>query len=178
MLLGIMCRVHVAALHMECTMAEIMKEIYVILYNLRSAHNVGSLFRTADGAGVAKIYLVGYTPTPHDRFGRIRQDILKTSLGATKEVPFEVVSDIYALLTRLEQENIAVVAVEQTDRAIHYKDFSTPKSVAYIFGNETDGIPLDVLDRVATHIQIPMLGKKESLNVSVCGGVILFESRK
>ncbi len=148
---------------------------YVILHNIRSAHNVGSVFRTADGAGVTKIYLTGYTPTPIDRFGRERKEILKTSLGATYSVPFESVPDIQTLLARLQEENITVVAVEQTKEAIDYKTYTPQEDVAFLFGNEITGVETEVLEKVGTHILIPMQGSKESLNVSVCAGVILFK---
>lgn len=145
-----------------------------ILHNIRSAHNVGSIFRTADGAGVSKIYLTGYTPAPVDRFGRPHPEIEKTSLGATNTVPYEVVSDIYTLIIRLQEEGVCVVAVEITERALPYTHFTTEKDCAFIFGNEITGVESSVLDTLDHHIFIPMLGAKESLNVSVCAGIILF----
>ncbi len=148
---------------------------YVILHNVRSAHNVGSIFRTADGAGVLKVYLTGYTPAPIDRFGREQKEIFKTSLGATHTVPYEFVLDIHALIARLKEEKIAVVAVEQTKNAIDYKTFIPQGDTAFIFGNEITGVEADVLEKVNTHIVIPMQGAKESLNVSVCAGIILFQ---
>lgn len=153
------------------------RNTFVILHNIRSAHNVGSLFRTADGAGVSKIFLTGYTPTPIDRFGREQKEILKTSLGATHTVPYEYVEDIMELLTRLENKGTTLVAVEQTERAIPYKDFTCNSDTAFIFGNEVLGVEQDVLVRIKDHIHIPMYGTKESLNVSVCAGAILFHFR-
>lgn len=150
---------------------------FVILHNIRSAHNVGSVFRSADGAGVSKIFLAGYTPAPVDRFGREREEILKTSLGATHTVPYEVVSDIQTLITRLAEEGVTLVAVEQTPQAIPYTSYSPQGDTAYIFGNEVTGVESDVLARAPVHIQIPMSGAKESLNVSVCAGIILFHVR-
>jgi 23S rRNA (guanosine2251-2'-O)-methyltransferase len=150
---------------------------YVILHNIRSAYNVGSAFRTADGAGVSKIFLTGYTPSPMDRFGREQKEILKTSLGATKTVPYETVSDIHEVLARLGAEGIDVIAVEQSPRAIQYKNFVRTKDTAFVFGNEVTGIEVDVLDAISHHIDIPMHGIKESLNVSVCVGIILFNVR-
>ena len=147
---------------------------YVILHNIRSAHNVGSVFRTADGAGVVKIFLTGYTPAPIDRFGRENKEILKTSLGATHTVPFESVPDIGSLLNRLAEEKIEIVAVEQTKKAIDYKKFTSKKDTAFIFGNEITGIEENVLEKAGTYIMIPMQGTKESLNVAVCAGIILF----
>ncbi len=152
-------------------------ETFVILHNIRSAHNVGSVFRSADGAGVSKIFLTGYTPTPIDRFGREREEILKTSLGATHTVPYEVVPDIQELITRLGEERVMLVAVEQTAQAIPYTTYTPQGDTAYIFGNEVTGVESEVLSHAPVHIQIPMSGAKESLNVSVCAGIILFHSR-
>lgn len=162
---------------MGCTMSATMQHIYAILHNIRSAHNVGSIFRTADGAGVSKLFLSGYTPAPLDRFGRENTEIKKTSLGATETVPYEVVPDIQALLTRLIAEGVGLTAVELTSGAIDYREWKPEGPTALIFGNEVTGIPEDVLVRAASHIMIPMVGKKESLNVSVCAGIILFHFR-
>ncbi len=147
---------------------------YVILHNIRSAHNVGSIFRTADGAGVAKIFLVGYTPQPLDRFGRIQEEIRKTSLGASESVSWEVYESIDPLLHRLKSEGCTIVAVEQHDRAIPYRTYHPHGDVAYIFGNEVEGVPHDVCEQADVVAEIPMAGMKESLNVSVAAGVILF----
>ena len=149
--------------------------VFVILHNIRSAHNVGSVFRTADGAGVSKVYLTGYTPTPIDRFGREQKEILKTSLGATHTVPYEVVEDFEALLGQLKSEGLEIIAVEQTNKALDYRTFVPEGDVAVVFGNEITGVEDDVLVSSDQHIMIPMGGAKESLNVSVCAGVILFK---
>lgn len=152
-------------------------ETFVILHNIRSAHNVGSIFRSADGAGVSKIYLTGYTPTPRDRFGRENAEIKKTSLGATETVPYAQSDDIFSLIDSLKKEGAEVVGVEQTAQAIKYTHFVPKGKVAFVFGNEVTGIEEDILSAIETHIQIPMSGEKESLNVSVCAGVILFHVR-
>ena len=146
----------------------------IILHNIRSSHNVGSIFRTADGAGVSKIYLTGYTPSPIDRFGREHKEIQKTSLGATQTVPYEVKEDIFSILGKLKKEGRQVVAVEQTRKSSDYRKFETKKDVVFVFGNEITGVEKEVLEKIDTHIEIPMLGEKESLNISVCAGVILF----
>ena len=152
-------------------------QTYVILNNIRSAHNVGSVFRTADGAGVSKIFITGYTPAPIDRFGREQKEIVKTSLGATQTVPYEVIEDIHELITRLKKEGTLIVAVEQTKSAIEYRTFEPKSNVAFIFGNEIEGVEENVLKDSDQHIMIPMSGMKESLNVSVCAGIILFHFR-
>jgi tRNA G18 (ribose-2'-O)-methylase SpoU len=151
-----------------------MRRTYAILHNIRSAHNVGSVFRSADGAGVSKLFLTGYTPAPIDRFGREHAEIAKTSLGATHTVPYEVVPDIHALIVRLKEEGVHMVAIEQTPEANAYREVSLPESIAFIFGNEVTGIEPDVLAVCDQHLMIPMAGRKESLNVSVCAGIILF----
>lgn len=138
---------------------------------------MGSVFRTADGAGVSKIFLSGYTPQPTDRFGRAQAEIAKTSLGAADTVPYEVVPDIQECIARLKKDGVRVVAVEQTDSAHVYTDVSFSEDVAFIFGNEVDGVDAAVLRLCDTHMLIPMAGTKESLNVSVCAGIILFHFR-
>lgn len=154
-----------------------MAETYVILHNIRSAHNVGSIFRTADGAGVSKLFLTGYTPAPTDRFGRENVEIKKTSLGATSSVLHESREDACGLLQELRTRGVTVVAIEQTSRALDYRTWKREGPTAYIFGNEITGIEPEVLERADVHLKVPMAGKKESLNVSVCTGVILFGLR-
>ncbi len=149
--------------------------MFLILYNIRSAHNVGSIFRTADGAGVEKLYLVGTTPTPIDRFGRVRKDVAKVALGAEVSVPWEYYKTVSPLMQKLQKEGVCIVAVEQDTSSMSYKKFVPHGSVAYIVGNEVDGIPKGVLKKCDHVIEIPMHGKKESLNVSVATGIILFQ---
>lgn len=147
---------------------------YLILENIRSAHNVGAMFRTADGAGVAKIFLVGYTPTPIDRFGRVQPEIKKTSLGASEEIAWEHSPESMSAIAAVRQLGAQVVAVEQTPDAVMLSDFTPPEDVAYILGNEVDGVSQEVLAQADTIIEIPMLGTKESLNVSTAAGIILY----
>ncbi len=147
---------------------------YIILENIRSAYNVGAIFRTADGAGVSKIYLVGYTPSPIDRFGRVQPEILKTSLGASAEIEWEHVSISKELIIRLQSAGCDVVAVEQDPRSITIVDFVAPAHVAYIMGNEVVGVESDTLQLCDTIIDLPMHGHKESLNVSVAAGIVMY----
>jgi 23S rRNA (guanosine2251-2'-O)-methyltransferase len=149
---------------------------YVILDNVRSSHNVGAIFRTCDGAGVAKIFLLGYTPAPVDRFGRPVAEIVKTSLGASAMIPWEQVTDGPALLAQLRSEGVSIVAVEQSPHAISLYDFNPSGDVAYIFGNEIDGVAPDLMALSDHVIEIPMLGQKESLNVGVTVGIVLFKN--
>lgn len=147
---------------------------YLIIENVRSAYNVGAMFRTADGAGVAKIFLVGYTPTPIDRFGRVQSEISKTSLGASETIPWEKYDNSVTLITQLQAQGCTVVAVEQTSSSSSLTDFSVPATVAYVLGNEVVGVDQETLAVVDQVIDIPMLGAKESLNVSVAAGIIMY----
>ena len=151
------------------------RDTIVILHNIRSAHNVGSIFRTADGVGVSKLYLTGYTPTPIDRFGREVPEIAKTSLGATETVSWEQHEDIFEVIKKLRKDGVRVVAVEQDADAVSYDAYDTEKPAVYIFGNEVDGVPEEVCADADATIEIPMKGEKESLNVSVSAGVILYQ---
>lgn len=146
----------------------------VILHDIRSHYNVGAVFRTCDGAGVSKIYLTGYTPAPEDRFGREVAEISKTALGAEKFVAWEKVEDTLLVVQKLKAEGVTVVAVEQSESSVMLNDFVTPEKVAYVFGSETEGVPLEVLAEVDVVLELPMLGQKESLNVSVTAGIVLF----
>ncbi|MCB9811532.1 TrmH family RNA methyltransferase [Candidatus Nomurabacteria bacterium] len=152
------------------------REVYVYLDNIRSAHNVGSVFRTADGAGVCKVILGGYTPAPIDRFGRTQPEINKTSLGACEYIPWQSLDDVAGAeeLRCLQNKGFSVVAVEQSASAISLHELVVPNKVVYIFGNETDGVSNGLLDLSDTVVEIPMHGQKESLNVAVTAGVILF----
>lgn len=149
---------------------------YVILHNIRSRYNVGATFRTSDGAGVARLFLTGYTPTPIDRFGRPVAEIIKTSLNASTMVPWEHAENILAVIQRLKADGVTLVAIEQTPTAISLYDFVEPAKVAYIFGNEITGIENAVVAACDAVVEIPMRGQKESLNVSVTAGVVLFHT--
>lgn len=149
-----------------------MKEL--VLEDIRSHYNVGAIFRTADGAGVSKVWLSGYTPAPIDRFGRPVGEIHKTALGAELVVSWEVVDSVIALIQLKKQEGYVVVAVEQSPQSISLPDFVVPNKVLYIVGSETEGVSKEVLAAVDVIVEIPMLGQKESLNVSVATGIVLY----
>lgn len=151
-----------------------LTQIYLVLHNIRSTHNVGAIFRTADATGVKKIYISGITPAPIDRFGRARPDISKASLGAEKTVEWESTTDIKELIKNLKKEKFQIIAVEQDKKSIDYRDLKKNEKVLLIVGNEVDGVDKEVLDLCDDIIEIPMLGKKESLNVSVATGVVLY----
>ena len=146
-------------------------EKIVILDNIRSIHNVGSIFRTSDALGVDKIYLCGCTPTPKDRFGRARQDLAKVALGAEKDIAWEYCDDTKRIIKKLKKEGYKIIAVEQDNKSINYKKSKIKLPVALIMGNEVSGIEKDVLKLADEILEIPMCGKKESLNVSVSFGI-------
>lgn len=150
------------------------KQIYLILHNIRSLHNVGSIFRTADAAGVNKIYLTGYTPSPFDKLGKLEQNFAKAALGAEKSVEHERLKSISSLITKLKKGGAQIVAIEQHKRSTIYSKFKPKFPVALILGNEVTGVEKSVLNKCDEIIEIPMRGQKESLNVSVAAGVILF----
>lgn len=155
-----------------------MQKRTVLLHNIRSAHNVGSIFRTADGAGVTEIILSGYTPTPLDRFGRPQKDIAKTALGAEKTIAWSYVKTPFTTIRRKKAEGVHVVGVEQDERSIDYRAFTEDAPTLYLFGNEVRGLSKALCDACDTLVEIPMHGKKESLNVSVAAGVVLFATLK
>ena len=146
----------------------------LILHNIRSVVNVGALFRTSDAIGLDKIYLTGYTSTPLDRFGRQRVDFQKASLGSHNFISWQQSSDIFQLLDSLKKDNFKIFAIEQSADSIDYKSAKLSKNNAFILGNETDGIDKDILQKVDHILEIPMRGKKESLNVATTGGIVLF----
>jgi len=146
----------------------------VLLHNIRSAHNVGSIFRTSDAAGISKIYLSGYTPQPTDRFGRPQKDIAKTALGAEQNIPWEYAKTPRAFICRLKKEAWQIAGIEQDRRSVDYRSFVIRKPTLFILGNEVRGISPTLRNACDVLLEIPMVGKKESLNVSVAAGIVLF----
>lgn len=146
----------------------------LVVHNVRSTHNVGSILRTGDAAGVTKVYLCGTTPTPVDRFGRNRNDIAKVALGAEHTVAWEGKEDIREVIADLRAENVRIVALEQSDRSIPYTELALDQPTALVLGEEVHGIPEDILALCDVIVEIPMHGAKESLNVSVSAGIALF----
>lgn len=159
-----------------------INEISIILPDIRSAYNVGSIFRTADAAGVTKIYLTGYTPCPIDKYGRPQKEIAKTALGGEQTIPWEYHTSVTILLRKLKAQEATIVAVEQAQNSVDYriikKNVKTGEPIVLIFGNEVDGLPKSVLQKADLIAEIPMKGEKESLNVSVTAGIVLFELLK
>ena len=153
-----------------------MPDIRILLDNIRSTHNVGSMFRTADTLGISRIYCVGTTPAPVDRFGRARADIAKVALGAEKTIPWELLTDAdtASLIQKLKKESFKIIAVEQDASSVDYKSVEVGDKALIIFGNEVHGVAKDLLKLADIIAEIPMKGEKESLNVSVAAGVVLF----
>ena len=152
------------------------KEIIVVLDNIRSTFNVGSIFRTADCVGVHKIYLVGITPAPIDRFGRERRDITKVSLGAEKNIVWEQVKDTASIIKKLKRSGFQIIYIEQAKNSIDYKKVKLDKvgRVAFVLGNEVTGIDPKLFKLADAIAEIPLAGKKESLNVLVAFAVAVF----
>lgn len=146
----------------------------LILPDIRSAINVGAIFRTADAVGIDKIYLSGFTPRPTDKFGRIQKDIAKSALGAETWVPWEYQKNLSNIISKLKKNGYKIIAIEQDGRAMDYRKVKVPSKVAIIVGPEVTGLPKKVLDKCDIIAEIPMHGKKESLNVSVATGIALF----
>lgn len=142
--------------------------ICFILDNIRSLHNVGATFRTADAFAIEKIYLCGITGTPPNR------EIQKTALGATETVIWEHISDIQELILKLKKEGYVIICVEQTDKSILLHNFEaiTHQKYAFIFGNEVFGVSDEAISMCDYSIEIPQFGTKHSLNVSVSVGII------
>jgi len=142
-----------------------MKEFYVICDNIRSLENIGSIFRTADALGVSKIFLCGICGTPPN------DKIAKTALGAEKTIPFEYYKQTGRLIDKLKRDKIEVVALEQDKKSIDYRKYKPKFPVALLVGNEVKGVSKSILAKCDRIIELPMHGKKESLNVSVSFGV-------
>ena len=143
-------------------------EFVLILPNIRSAHNVGAIFRTADGAGVDKIYLCGYTPRPpHPRLDKV-------SLGAEKSVAWEGVGQAARLLKKLKTEGFLVVALEQTKKSVNIYTWKPKFPVVLVVGNEKTGVGKNLLKYCDVAVELPMSGTKASLNVSVAAGIAMY----
>jgi tRNA G18 (ribose-2'-O)-methylase SpoU len=145
-------------------------KIRVILHNIRSAYNVGSIFRTADAVGIEKIYLTGYTPNPAKD-----KKIEKTALGAEKYVSWQSYKNLNYLLNKLKKEGFKIVALEQSEKSIPYYKFKPQFDLVLILGNEVRGLNKKILEKCDYVLEIPMFGKKESLNVAVAFGIVAYD---
>jgi tRNA G18 (ribose-2'-O)-methylase SpoU len=145
------------------------QDIYVILDNIRSMHNVGAIFRTCDAAGVKQVFLCGITATPP------RPQISKTALNTINHVSWKYYKSTLRIVNRLKDMGVMVIGLEQTDRSINFKNFNYQTPIAIILGNEVDGISKKVLEQCHAHVEIPMRGVAKSLNVSTACGIALFQ---
>jgi len=145
--------------------------VVVVLDNVRSAMNVGSFFRTCDAFSIEKLILAGITATPPNR------EITKTAIGATESVAWEYSESVGDTCIKLKSQDYTIVAVEQTDLSVNFAEFNIQSNSKYaiIFGNEVDGVSDEALSYCSLALEIPQSGTKHSLNVSVCGGVILWD---
>lgn len=148
------------------------KRFVVICDDLRSLHNIGSVFRTADGSGVDKIYLCGISGRPDDE--KAKGKISKVALGAEEHVEWEYAKQAWRVAEELKKNGYQIISLEQTSKSIHYMEYKPKFPVALIIGNENKGVRKNLLERSDAVIQIPMKGEKESLNVSVAFGIAAY----
>lgn len=145
--------------------------LVIVLDDIRSLHNIGSVFRTSDAFLIEKIYLSGITATPPNK------EIHKTALGATDTVAWEYAKDVLAVIEKLKTENYRVYAIEQVENAIFLNDFQVEKDTKYalVFGNEVYGVSQKAIEICDGTIEIPQLGTKHSLNISVSAGIVVWD---
>ncbi len=158
-------------------------DLVIIVHNIRSTHNVGSILRSAEGFGVRQVYFTGYSPypevandnrLPHIR-NKITQQIHKTALGAESMVKITPHSDISILLDELKTNGFQLVALEQSDNSVALNSFKPGARCAVLLGEEVNGVTKDLLKKCDAALEIPMRGKKESFNVSVAAGIALYQ---
>ena len=174
---------------------DVKNEVIVVLCDIRSLHNVGSIFRTADGAGARKIYLCGITPSPVDRFGKFIPQFIKVSLGAERHLEWEEAKSAIRIIKKLKAEGFKILAIEQAKKSVFYykaKARGGASKLALVMGSEIGGVPQSVLKYADEILEIPMRGVmvrhahhprrtgrgKESLNVSVAFGIVAYALRE
>jgi len=154
--------------------------VYIVLNSIRSSYNVGSIFRTSDGAMIEKLFLCGYTPyPPHPDLPLGKKDVLKTSLGATESVNWEYMKDPKEVVRQMKEKGIKVGALELTSKSSPY--YNLKKDIfplCFLIGNEISGVSQELLDLCDFSIEIPQFGIKQSLNVAVAYGVMIFKLRE
>ncbi|MBI4250754.1 TrmH family RNA methyltransferase [Candidatus Uhrbacteria bacterium] len=151
--------------------------VAAVLHNIRSAYNVGSIFRTADGAGIERLYLCGITPDPVDRFGRAVSKISKVALGAEKNVSWKHYESTGRCIAFLKKQGYRVFAIERNRNSVLYTSVTINKGedIALVLGNEVEGLPDTILKLADAILEIPMHGSKESLNVAVAFGIAVYK---
>ena len=148
-----------------------------MLENVRSAENVGAMFRTADAFGVAELWCVGYTPLPRDRFERANSKIAKTALGAERTLPWKHFVSSEEAIHNARTQGMKMYALEQTEMSLPLTSLRTEENVVVVVGNEVEGVSQEVKEKADAIYEIPMHGTKESLNVSVACGIALYALR-
>ena len=157
-------------------------KLCVIAYNIRSAHNIGSLFRTCEGLGVGELFICGYSPYPQQqndvRLPHIAQkaskEIHKTALGAETYLPWHYSSSVTDTINNLKKSGYTVVCLEQDKNSQPLESFQPKDSVALLLGNEVEGIESAILNKADTVVEVPMHGKKESFNVVIAGALAIY----
>lgn len=145
--------------------------IYIVIPLMRSLHNVGSIFRIADGMGATKIFLCGWTGTPP------APNLIKVSLGAENAVPWEYKKQAWRVIRELKKQGVLIIGLELTDQSFDFRDFIPTQPIALVVGNECTGLSKTLLRRCDSVIHLPMMGVKGSLNVSVAVGIALYHLR-
>lgn len=162
-----------------------MPEIILIAHNLRSIHNVGSLLRTTEGLGVAKVYLTGYTPhhkvtndtrLPHEII-KIEKQLRKTALDAEQTLNWEYAQTLDPVLEKLTAEGYTLAAVEQTTHSVKLPNYGVPDKIALLVGREVEGVEPEVLAKMDVCLEIPMFGSKESFNVVQAAAMALYHCK-
>ena len=147
--------------------------VVAVLDNIRSAMNVGSVFRTADAFAIEKIIICGISATPPNR------EITKTAIGATESVVWEYIENVSDAVSSLKNDGYTIAGIEQTDASVLLTDYTfNTEKIAVVFGNEVDGVSDEVINKLDVCLEIPQFGTKHSLNVSVCAGIVLWELAK
>lgn len=162
-----------------------MRSTVLIAHNVRSVHNVGSLLRTAEGLGVEKVYLTGYTPhhkvaddarLPHE-IAKIEKQLRKTALNAEQTLAWEYSKDLDTVLETLKTEGYILAAVEQSPTSVSLPEYATPDKIALLVGREVEGVEPEILEKMDVHLEIPMFGSKESFNVVQAAAMALYYCR-
>lgn len=162
-----------------------MRQIIIIAHDIRSCHNVGSLLRTAEGLGIEKVYLTGYTPYPifdgDERLPhisrKIDKDIRKTALGAENQVSWEYEPEVTTVFERLKADGYQIAALEQATDSIQLPEFKPGDKIAILLGREVEGIDTQIIKNCDVTLEIPMFGKKESFNVVQAAAMVLYHCR-
>lgn len=143
----------------------------ILLDNIRSVLNVGSIFRTANGLGVSYMILTGITPTPLDKKGEKRKDFAKVALGSEESLSWGYREDVLPLIDEYKKKGFTVIALEQHENSIDYKKLNVEGDMLFVVGSEVDGVSPSILEKADIIVEIPMLGLKESLNVTIAFGI-------